>query len=207
MKQILCFVILLTMCASCNKIELFPSYIQRFLIDPTEIKAHINNSGDFYISASFDKECSYASDGENKWLYNNLCKEFHDTSYYLIEDIHYRNVSTIIPKPSLINITSSDDFDDEHLAGSTLNDVIQINYTELQQFINTEYNPEHLSVKHIALSGFDYAGELVQYGTDSFEFIKEPSIKRRHELTISITFGDKKTLSTKLKYDFDKYTK
>lgn len=121
---------------------------------------------------------------------------------------------------SAISIVSNADFDESHLAGESLADIVQIEYCTHKQFIENGY--EHQDEQRAVN---DYTGDVVtkllsefskedslfmdvnfyEYGNsigNRFTFVQKPTLSMLHTITMTIEFEDR-IVPYKFSFDID----
>ncbi|GHT11048.1 hypothetical protein FACS189432_03320 [Bacteroidia bacterium] len=201
--------------------EVFRSYITEYY-DYDKLDLEISNTGNILIVGVGQKAaCSYKSTGEKKELFDNLC--------LIHNDINYNQKRDFIAVPNWginfkgdvvsIDIISNKDFDEQHLANSSLNNIIRFMSTSLskyfiggynslfdwdsdipENFINNglnlyskgknEYHPIDVKLSESIPSDFVLA-ELVTFRVVGvLSFEQSPTLSKEHELTVTIKVND-----------------
>ena len=167
--------------------------------------------------------CDFKSKKQQKKLYDSLC--------YAHNDVGYNKTITYFPFPDdkdaaglfindivLINVVSNADFDEQHPAGTLLNDIIRFAGTSINEFLQSNYiyqyewknKPADFSVES-RFYGYPYhspvnkllsettAEDLLSLDSEScFGFLlfeKEPTLSKEHELTVTIVLDNRKVIT------------
>jgi hypothetical protein len=100
--------------------------------------------------------CYWNDTGEKKVIYETLCEKYGDTSFNRTVKLYtsnpFRPTAQAYSFVS-INIVSNTDYDESHLAGTSLNDLVMINYKTFKPFIDSGYN------------GYEGLNDYQQYST------------------------------------------
>jgi hypothetical protein len=167
---------------------------------------------------------SFKSKGENKKIYDELCKIHNDLSYnqkrsYIVAPLWGR-CSAIDFKE--IDVISDKDFDSEHPAGTSLKDIVRFVSISPKKFIDSGYketfnwrrNKPKIFKKESMISSmfheetenyFPINGLLKDIGSNEMQmlpedthgilfFDKEPTAEKEHTLTVTIDIGERKKL-------------
>ena len=122
-----------------------PTWIVSFC-DPEYQEPDAGWAKDFWMSVNLHGErCCTA--WNNVAEFNTLCQKYGDTNYKgdkrVVEGVYPGNYN---PQALTTNYTSIeivaplDDFDEEHPAGTSLNDLVRVRYSTLYPFIRDGYN-------------------------------------------------------------------
>lgn len=158
------------------------------------------------------------SQGEGAQEFDKLAAKHNDTTYkglirYLVQPryIMFENHSTIVDIES-ISVTSTEDWDEAHPAGTQLNDLITYAAAPIQQFINSNYDKEkYLSSPY----GNVYRRNLAEMtGPKDFylalakgiilEFGTVPQTERVQHFTVTLTFDDGTVITKNTAFYFGK---
>lgn len=138
------------LCMGCNvsKTILFKSYMTIYYYSEN-IQLRITDAGNIAIYREYTskedniKTASYSfkSKGENKKIYDELCKIHNDLSYnqkrsYIVAPLWGRCSAIDFRE---IDVVSNKDFDAEHPAGKSLKDVVRFVSISPKQFIDSGY--------------------------------------------------------------------
>ncbi|MFI3285867.1 MAG: hypothetical protein R3Y08_04360 [Rikenellaceae bacterium] len=174
---------------SCDKVYYYytTSYVQQYYL-MCGINLKSDGSNKITLYPNYDSSVSFLSTGEDKVLYKSICELSGDTSYNsdisLIMDI--MTVSCTYPDVSSINVISDSDFDEQHPAGSSLNDCINITFTCAYQYIQSGYNTQANQETKL-LSEVTATELLLNTNFREFEFATNPTISDVHTITFSLT--------------------
>ena len=126
--------VLLCMGCDISKTELFKSYINTYYYSEN-IQLRITDTGNIAIYREYTSKkdniktavYSFKSKGEEKKIYNELCKIHNDLSYnqkksYIVDPL-WGKCSAIDFRE--IDVVSNKDFDSEHPAGKLLKDIVR----------------------------------------------------------------------------------
>ena len=193
------------------------SFVNGYIYAPNKIEVASYYGGEgiaFDIYGS--KRVDMFSTGEDLTLYDIICKENNDMTYNnnirQIIDGAPRNVS-YYPNFASINIVSDMDFDAEHPAGTSLNDVMWIAFRSYYDYIASNYTSK---VPYSANEGErEYFKKLEELSSDELRllchntlgcaFRKYPDELKEHTITFTITDVNGNSISCSFVYDFAKY--
>jgi len=167
---------------------------------------------------------SFKSKGENKKIYDELCKIHNDLSYnqkrsYIVAPLWGR-CSAIDFKE--IDVISDKDFDSEHPAGTSLKDIVRFVSISPKKFIDSGYketfnwrrNKPKIFKKESMISSmfheetenyFPINGLLKDIGSNEMQmlpanthgilfFDKKPTAEKEHKLKVTIYIGNNRKL-------------
>jgi hypothetical protein len=206
-----------------SKTILFKSYVTRYFYSEN-IQLRITDAGNIAIYREYMSEnkkiktaiYSFKSKGEEKKIYDELCKIHNDLSYNqkrsYIADPLWGKCSAIDFRE--IDVVSDKDFDTEHPAGRSLKDVVRFVSISPKQFIDSGYTatfdwkknePGFFAKDPMIPSMFRYEKEnhfpinglLSDIGKDEMQmlpvnthgilfFDKQPTAEKEHSLTVTI---------------------
>ncbi len=140
----LCFVIILSLLQGCDIHKTYRSFITLY-VESSDISLKITEAGNILIRRN-ENATRYmyfdSSEGAEKVKYDSLCKEHNDISYN-------RKVNVKVEGPGIatvsatdftgIDISSNQDFDTEHPAGSSLKDIVRFVSFSPKRFIDSGY--------------------------------------------------------------------
>ncbi|EFI17533.1 hypothetical protein HMPREF0156_01130 [Bacteroidetes oral taxon 274 str. F0058] len=215
--------VLLCMGCDISKTILFKSYVTRYFYSEN-IQLRITDAGNISIYREYMSEnkkvktaiYSFNSKGEEKKIYDELCKIHNDLSYNqkrsYIADPLWGKCSAIDFRE--IDVVSNKDFDSEHPAGKSLKDVVRFVSISPKQFIDSGYkatfdwkkNEPGFFAKDPMIPSmfqsetgcyFPINGLLSDIGTDEMQmlpvnthgilfFDKQPTAEKEHSLTVTI---------------------
>ena len=232
-RLILLSIVAMLLYIGCDRAKtvLFRSYINMY--DYSEnIQLKITEAGNIAIYQKYTSEddniktasYSFKSKGENKKIYDELCKIHNDLSYnqkrsYIVAPLWGR-CSAIDFKE--IDVISDKDFDSEHPAGTSLKDIVRFVSISPKKFIDSGYketfnwrrNKPKIFKKESMISSmfheetenyFPINGLLKDIGSNEMQmlpedthgilfFDKEPTAEKEHTLTVTIDIGERKKL-------------
>ena len=206
-----------------SKTRLFKSYITEYSYDKN-IELKITNKGNIAIYRKYTSEddhiktasYSFKSKGENKKIYDELCKIHNDLSYnqkrsYIVAPLWGRCSAIDFRE---IDVVSDKDFDSEHPAGKSLKDIVRFVSISPKQFIDSGYkatfdwkkNEPGFFAKDPMIPSmfqsetgcyFPINGLLSDIGKDEMQmlpvnthgilfFDKQPTAEKEHSLTVTI---------------------
>ena len=129
-----------------------PAYVTHYFTDLKEITLEVS-TGDpcLHIYLMTESSCGIHSRGEDKELYDELCRKHHDTAYNqrvsLID-------GTIVESPAYsgidflsVDVCTDKDFDALHPAGSSLSDIVRFFSLSPYRYILNGYSTDY---------GFDF---------------------------------------------------
>ena len=215
--------VLLCMGCDISKTELFKSYINTYYYSEN-IQLRITDAGNIAIYREYTSKedniktavYSFKSKGEEKKIYDELCKIHNDLSYNqkrsYIRFTDWGICSAIDFRE--IDVVSDKDFDTEHPAGRSLKDVVRFISISPKQFIDSGYaatfdwkknEPGFFAKDPMIPSMFRYEKEnhfpinglLSDIGKDEMQmlpvnthgilfFDKQPTAEKEHSLTVTI---------------------
>ena len=215
--------VLLCMGCDISKTELFKSYVNTYRYSEN-IQLRMTDTGNIAIYREYTSEgdniktavYSFKSKGEEKKIYDELCKIHNDLSYNqkrsYIEFTGWGICSAIDFRE--IDVVSNKDFDAEHPAGRSLKDVVRFVSISPKQFIDSGYKatfdweknePGFFAKDPMIPSMFRYEKEnhfpinglLSDIGKDEMQmlpvnthgilfFDKQPTAEKEHSLTVTI---------------------
>lgn len=215
--------VLLCMGCDISKTELFKSYINTYYYSEN-IQLRITDAGNIAIYREYTSKedniktavYSFKSKGEEKKIYDELCKIHNDLSYNQKRSyIRFTNwgICSAIDFRE-IDVVSNKDFDAEHPAGRSLKDVVRFVSISPKQFIDSGYKatfdweknePGFFAKDPMIPSMFRYEKEnhfpinglLSDIGKDEMQmlpvnthgilfFDKQPTAEKEHSLTVTI---------------------
>ena len=215
--------VLLFMGCDISKTILFKSYVTRYFYSEN-IQLRITDAGNIAIYREYMSEnkkvktaiYSFRSKGEEKKIYDELCKIHNDLSYNqkrsYIADPLWGKCSAIDFRE--IDVVSDKDFDAEHPAGRSLKDIVRFVSISPKQYIDSGYaatfdwkknEPGFFAKDPMIPSMFKYEKEnhfpinglLSDIGKDEMQmlpvnthgilfFDKQPTAEKEHSLTVTI---------------------
>ncbi|GHU86400.1 hypothetical protein FACS1894153_3400 [Bacteroidia bacterium] len=146
-KYILYIILILISFVSCDRVEYFFSRSYVYSYNDFKDVILVNNKENTIaiVYTNIEEQCSMFSKKEKKMLYDSLCIKNNDMSYNKTVLSPYKThqwVSqyyAIIPNIINIDIKSEQDFDDTHIAGESLNDIIEILSYSPREYIDKNY--------------------------------------------------------------------
>lgn len=110
----------------------------------------------------------------------------------------------IYPDVVRIDATSNQDYDDEHPAGTLLNDCFSLSFYTAYEFINSGYkNEEQLVHKDILLSELTSQDMRIMHDYPRLHFERLPKYKGVHELRFVLYYADGTQWAKRFEVDFD----
>lgn len=202
-----------TMCG-CNKIyyHYMRSYIQQYSErDEVSLKIIEYPEISIDIMGTDRRTVSFRSKGEDKEYFDMLCKKYGDTSYNrevgLILDMVHLDAWVLIPDICFIELTSDKDFDEDHPAGTLLNDCVEINFVSAYKYVKSKYSDEESLCQQKKLLSEIVPDDLKLMTTrTSLNFIKMPEIADIHILTVTMHDEYGNEYSDTIEFDFSKLT-
>ena len=127
-------------------------------------------------------------------LYGSLVGMYHDTAWYGTTNYMYPAIAYPV---SAISIVSDADFDDEHLAGSELIDIANVNVLSCGDFVlnGYPYDEEHFKSIIQPFSKFTRNERRLWCGSVGI-YLPFPSLSRTHNLTVTFSFEGWKSVSS-----------
>ncbi len=141
--------------------------------------------------------------------FDELAKKNNDEGYewdvLVVYDLYGETAKSINCNMALerglksIDIVSDCDFDKDHQAGESLNDMVKFYGISYSQFLAPDMNKNNVNVKDIGLVNMEkICSELtsfdlqVLYGYFELEFKELPTLAKIHNITVSVTdvYGD-----------------
>lgn len=108
-----------------------------------------------------------------------------------------------------IDVVSDSDFDKDHPAGTSLNDVVKFYGTNYSQYLTSNVNKKKVDITNYYLGDFN---KLCSEITESdlkiigpsivLEFIKQPTLTKQQKLTIKITDTNGEVYSDTVEVNF-----
>ena len=184
------------------------SYIQEYMLyNGVKVRRHLSSSTknlDLYVEVSH--RVNFLSEGNDKVMYDKICEANGDVSYN--QNVHLPldvpTIMTSYPHISKINVYSDKDFDANHPAGTSLNDVMTICYRSAIPYIESGYTADSLLLEEIVKP-------LNELGTDDLRmelsnvflrFTQDPDELSTHVLTFECTNAEGNTYNAYYEYDF-----
>jgi len=201
----------LLLLGSCNKVThvYTNSYIMHYILhDGIEIIpdwAYLTRQYGIYVDIKEPfKSVSYDSKGDDKMTYDELCKKHNDLSYCR-EVAFYNGIggeSASYPDYTSVLITSNSNYDEEHPAGTLLNDIVGCEYGSSFLYVRGGYTDESLNNRIIKPLVEVTAEDLAMNWYLFFFFTKKPDTPGRHDITVSVTTDDGRTFTASCTMDF-----
>lgn len=171
------------------------------------INLKANSANTITLYPSFDSSVSFQSTGEDKELYESICELNGDTSYNsdisLVLDI--MTISCTYPDVASINITSDKDFDEEHVAGTSLNECINITFESAYQYIHSSYSEQawREQTQTKPLSEITATELLLNTRFREFNFASEPTTPGVHTITITLITNEGQEFTDSVEVEFN----
>lgn len=154
-----------------------PAYVTTYMdirgikLEATSSKIVLNVNP---VQTSGAKEYDFLMDGKDAYKYESLCRKHNDLSYNqklrVIEECVYSGNCYISEDFTEILVTSDKDFDANHPAGQSLNDLCRFISFSPYKFISSGYKNYYLfSVKNVSSAFVKYAGGFIGQDTHTLE--------------------------------------
>lgn len=209
-NSLICSVAIITtiLLCSCTKAEeqFCRSFVNGYMICDGLTVEYVSEYS-IHIKATASKMVSLYSTGTDKELYDNICQENNDMTFNDIILFYPPEIPYYIcyyPNFTSIDVISDRDFNAEHPAGTSLNDIIRVYYNSVYDYVSSEYTQdEEIKTKKAMLSNLtaEDLQMVTDYGFD-LTFGIDPLKKEKHNLTITFTDIQGKKYHTNVVYDF-----
>lgn len=112
------------------------------------------------------KRYTFLMDGKDAFKYESLCRKHNDLSYNqkvgVINNVDFSGSCYISEDFTEITVTSDKDFDENHPAGESLNDLCRFISFSPYKFISSGYRDYYVfTVNNVSLSFVNYAGKFI----------------------------------------------
>ena len=209
--------------SSCNvfKTENLRSFVWAYY-EAESIRLSETDDGNIAMCYSNVKTvCDFKSKKQQKQLYDSLCYARNDIGYNktityfpmpMEPDATELSINDIVS----IDVVSDTDFSEQHPAGTSLNDIIRFAGTSINEFLQSNYiyqydwnnKPADFPAES-RFRGYPYhspinkllseikSEDLLSLTSDGFWFLlfeKEPTLSKKHELTITVKFDNGKVI-------------
>lgn len=143
MKKLVLIIFPVVLLQSCDVVEtsIFRSYVNTYY-DYKDITLSLTDSGNISINGSaFDRHYTWKSKGRDKEIYDSLCVAHSDMDYdkkrdYIVgTNWGHCSMSDI----ESISVVSNSNYDNQHMSGTSLNDIIRFISVSPQKFIDSNY--------------------------------------------------------------------
>ena len=172
------------------------SYIAVYRGDPLKTYTYKNQYNVVFLSWGEGEDYAYDCEGNAKYIYQELCVKHQDTEcnrwFSDPYDPNSANKGGIVYWKDFvaIDVVSDRDFDTEHLAGSSLGDVVEYGGWSYWEYIKNNYTgreENYISgyINDLPEDGLCLVKELFLY----FNEVPESAVGE-HNLTITITADD-----------------
>ena len=217
-KSFLIIFILTVFCiSSCDvfKRENLRSFVWAYY-EADGVHAYERSDGNIALSYTDTKiVCDWKSKKQQKELYDSLCYAHNDMTYnktilYFISpdaiDAAELSVNDIVS----INVVSNTDFDEQHPAWTSLNDIIRFVGISVSEYLQSNYTYQYYwdDKQDSLIVGYPYHSPvnklLSEMTAEDFRFLtpvigvlhfeKEPTVSKKHGLTITIKFDNGKVI-------------
>ena len=211
---------------SCDRARyhVFKSYVTRYC-KFEDIGIDTTKAGNIIIRGKGRvKHYSWRDEGGEKTTYEALCRKHNDLTYNKKREYRHSPEWGVCSAVDFIeiDIVSNKDFDSEHLAGTSLKDIVRFVSVSPKKFIDSGYKetfnwrrnrPEIFKKDSMVLSLFQREAEnyfpinrlLKDMGRDEMQmlpanthgilfFDKEPTAEKEHTLTVTIYIGNNRKL-------------
>ena len=143
-------IVALVMSQSCDREEVFEystSCVKYYnLINSSDLKIEYNSLGGSKVIQVYgivSKTVSNQSEGEDKELFDKLCADHGDVSFNRnFTLLSYPGFTCYYPDIVNISITSEQDYNEDHPAGTSLNDLFVIRCASLYNWVQSSYDSE-----------------------------------------------------------------
>ncbi len=215
--RVLPIIILLLVLGSCNRVYHYYSYSYVLQYDeiedfqPKVYKRQYTDDIDPYcieLRFSSSRSASFLSESQDRAWYYQQSIENCDTSYNrevgLILDMIYSDNISWSDNLVSINVVSDKDFDSDHPAGTSLNDLIYIRYTSAYKYINNDYDdsftpePEEEYLSEIDQNDL----KILVYETPRLSFARLSDSRETHTLSITVMLDDGRKFTSDVNYSF-----
>lgn len=189
MKTKTLFMLLIsTLLLGCNvmEYEVFRSYINTYY-SHDEIDVDLTDAGNIRVYGSaFNQHFTWKSKESSKEVYDMLSKRNNDLSYntqmgYIV-GTHWGHAYA--EDIASINVQSNSDFDEQHPAGISLNDVITLVSVSPKKFIDSSYQQTYNWDTNLSES-FKSESKSQNFGNGEFSLHYHPIEKKLSEITSS----------------------
>ena len=196
---------------ACDQIYYFArSYVQGYLYH-APIKLDKVDNHKIHIAFIKTKD-NIISGNTNKELYDRICKENNDMTFYNRRNITKEIVYSTYPEVIKIDVTCDKDFDKEHPAFSSLDNLISFEYISYKKFIMDGYKTYCYGLEGrkytITLNNEDNIDCLFMgtNGGASIIFKYLPlDLSQDYHITVTLTYADGFQVSDTIKYRFDSF--
>ena len=183
------------------------SFINAFqLYDGIKVRrATINSTKWINIYGTTTKEVGLLSKGSDKDLFDDLCDLYGDNTYNREVAIPGDGYYTANHPPCAgLDVISNKDFDAEHPAGTSLADIMTIQYRSAVKFIENGYKDKKDYMEDIRkpLDELQPTDLTLSIRNIFLIFDKEPDVLETHGLTFFWTTTEGITYTTSFNYDF-----
>ena len=146
-----------------------------------------------FITFVYENKCKYTSQGEALKKYNMYAKYYGDTTYTYHHNITPIENGCVAPLNS-ISIVADRDFDNEHPAGTSLNDICTMTYLPFHSFLKNGYVGCDDFAKNypgdsiVGLNGVKDIS-LISCQNTTISFVKKPE-PGKYTFTVTLDFGN-----------------
>lgn len=227
MKHIFLLLVLPILISGCDVVQYhkFRSYITTYY-DNQEFVLNVTDNGNIHIEGiGGGWLCGWESEGREKVIYDSLCVLHNDMSYNKKRDYIVSTNWGYSFKGDIasIDVVSNADFDEQHPANASLNDVMRMLSVSLYPYILSGYKntfnwehdlPESFRCEKYLSEHVPYMGDAECYHpidkrlteltksdlilVDFYTFLvfeKQPDMMKEHKLTITIRLSDGRVFS------------
>lgn len=206
-----------------------PSFIQWYYLssDKIDIKSSILYEEPIIHLAVYpshpetsSRYVSFESEGEDAVIYQQLCEKYGDIDYNgtllrMVDETEIVDNYSVDYMPKSITVISDSDFNEDYKAGDVLNDIIEISYLDIDNFIKSGYTKnsngrDSISFLTIVLNDLKLDDmDLLFYtgsaggGLPYFTFPTQPTLSRIHTFTLTLESDNEEPLIREITIDFD----
>lgn len=207
-KILVCFLMITTF-SSCDRIyDFYRSFIYSYLYH-APIKLRKDDNYRIWIDFIATEE-NFISEYTDKEFYDRICEENNDMTYNQKRNIGKGRPCSTYPEISTINITCDKDYDKEHPALLSLNDLIVFEYISYKKFITDGYKTYYLGYEDRRYKvSLDEEGTIdglfmsAEGGTSIIFKYLPLDLSQEYNITVTMTYADGFQVSDTIEYRFD----
>ncbi len=219
MKRIVLFILVVFSLISCKKETVFlRSYVTRYIgVDEIMLKESDLNSGYINILYKGYNLGNYYDTGKLKESYDALCEKHNDMTYnrevtLIVGDEYY--TPCIGADFTSIDVVSNSDYDEVHLAESSLGDIVLFMSQSLKPFIDSNYtsqceyniycaSPVENLLTELTPDQLTMLGEFGYSAIGSLKFTTQPTLSKTHKFTVTMTADDGRVFTASIDMTFE----